>query len=387
VVVVRLFTIPRHPRVAAFSAAALYGIHGTVFQTAAWACVAQELFCILFSALALRAWITTIASHAQSAKQWRAWPVPLFYALALFSKEGAVVLPVIGALFLIPSRPKSMSKGPTLVAAAACVAVAIVYLVIRSRLVTPPPPGSPYEPVLGWNLLRNGLCLGAFMLNASREVLRTAVQDQAVPATLLGALCVGLQAVAVALMLRARTPYQERTGLWVLPVWTIVAIAPYLLPAWNCYPYYAMLGMLPYAVLTARGAGDMRRFWVPAVLACASSLLFQAIEFRASYPATIARARWARVELQKVAAMPGLIGTGHDRPLYLVAEDYNRCAAMGAVSGVAMALGVDRRDVVLIENDTDLSAAKRDIPVLIVSATGASATTVGAFLQSREGGP
>ncbi|MCC7392324.1 hypothetical protein IT571_08220 [Candidatus Sumerlaeota bacterium] len=322
---------------AGFLAAFFYGMQGAMFLPAAWVSGAQELYAILFSALFLLAvGVWGWGFHSRNEATRRLWiaSCPVLLALALLSKEGAAVLPLLAVILSWLLRRRPAGKWLPLI----CVIVYVAWFALRSRHVAPLPQDSPYSYKFGTNVVRNLGALAAFSLNLPREALQVAHFAGERWWLAWGGACVAFQAIAVGLMARCAR-LDRRTVLALAGFW-LAAILPVLPLAWNCYPYYALLGLMALAIVAAMGGATHTR-----IIALVSSLLSALIliggELFLPYPAPLAAARWGERQLENLRASE--FRARADR--YAVEVDDRSFGAMGNEHGIAMALGIRAEQV------------------------------------------
>ena len=218
----------------------------------------------------------------------------LSFALALLSKEIAVLLPLLAVTLSLarPARPQlTPGHWVTLLAIAAST---LVWLAVRDRIVVGGAPQYQFE--FGGNMLRNAASLSAFFLNTPREAIRFAL-EQEWRAVLWGGSCLLLQVAAVwQLWCAARARIGSRQRL-ALVAFAIAACGPYFLLAWNCYAYYVALSLLAFAILAALAADNRHRLLSAAKLAFASSVLATGGNHFLDYPSLLGRANWGERQL------------------------------------------------------------------------------------------
>lgn len=317
-------------------AAMLYGVLALHLLPVHWVAAANSPLVVLFSSLAMSAWLA-LGQAAGARHAWLAMATPLLLALALLSKESAILTPV---LMLVLSIFAGRRPGPSQVLAwLACLAVAAVWLALRTRATGAPAP--EYAYAFGTNLARNAVSACAWLLNVPREALRMLATGA--PAT--GAAWTAAAAVPMLLGLglavrggRLRlTPRQ-----WLLlPVAVGIAYAPYLPLQWNSYAYYAAVAAIVPAIALARLLAGRRVAPVVAVLLALSSAVAVEGTRRLDHPGLLGRARWAEStlrELERLSPRP---------PLSVVVADEQRFYAIGG-AGLAWRLGLAPAQVRLV---------------------------------------
>lgn len=319
------------PRAAAVGCAggALYALLALHFLPVHWAAAANSSLSVLCSALLLGAWLEA-GQRRGGARAALLLALPLLQALALLSKESAVLLPglmLVLWLFAGRARPR---RGEVL-GWLACALVALAWLWLDRRIALNQDPA--YQLRLGGNVLRNAVALGAWLLNIPREALRLALEGQAGRAALWAAGIVLPLLLALGLAAwRGRWRPTPRQGL-LAAGFVGLAYAPYFLLAWNSYAYYAATAVVLPVLLLARAVAGTRRAPLVLVLLGLSSLLAVEGSRRLEHPALVGRARWAQQVLD------GLEPGQARAPLEVLVEDEQRFYAIG-VPGLAWRLGL-----------------------------------------------
>jgi hypothetical protein len=171
-----------------------------------------------------------------------------------------------------------------------------------------------------------------------------------------------LTATAAALLVTAwRRSLGGRT-LAAFAVWFAVGVSPYLLLRWNCYPYYALFGLLPLTVLAA-AASDSRFSSKALALYATSVVLVLAGQYVVPFPATLARARLAEESLRLIRSQQV-----QQAPVYIVIEQAeSEFNAVGWEKGIALRTGTeaDRWQVTTTppDNATILRFRPRTTPI------------------------
>lgn len=314
-------------------AAMLYGVLALHLLPVHWVAAANSPLLVLFSALAMAAWLA--AGQAAGARQaLLAVATPPLLALALLSKESAVLAPVLMVVLSIfagrrPGRAQVLAW-------VACLAVAAGWLALRARATGAPAP--EYAYAFGGNLVRNTASLCAWLLNVPREALRML----ATGATAAGAAWAAAAAlpvlVGLGLAVRGGVSRLAPRQWLLLPVAVGIAYAPYLPLQWNSYAYYAAVAAIVPAIALARLLAGRRVAPVVALLLAVSSAIAVEGTRRLDHPGLLGRARWAEStlrELERQSPRP---------PLSVVVEDEQRFYAIGG-AGLAWRLGLAPGDV------------------------------------------
>ena len=313
------------PRTAGIAAAFVYGIHGSHFLPAVWACGNQDSMLVLLLALALRFWLESLTTDGLRSALAGGATVAAS-ALALLSKEAAVVLPVLMLLLAawVWPRPRLALRHGLIGLAVVGLTAAWWYVNRRHTLPLP----APYQIRIGTNVVRNALSLGLFAWNVPREALRFMVTDRSPAAAIWAAACLLSQVAGCALLWPALRAALTRKKALILAGFALIGLAPYLPLAQHCYEYYTSLALIAYAVLLANAAGS-RMFPVAAAVLFASSALSTLGNHWLEEPAVLARARWGQRQLEIVAAQQAERPDRFIPPIVLWIEDEHRSDVLG----------------------------------------------------------
>lgn len=341
-------------------AAFLYGIHGTNFIPAAWATAIHTPLAVLFSALALRVWIANLRPPGGGAAGPGLLLVPVFFLLALFSKESALLAAALGLLvtFWAWPRYRPTTGGWWVMVFSALLAVA--WLLIRHHVTVSPT--DAYEMHIGTNVLRNSVSMLLFLFNVPREALRFVLQEQSLTAALWGAACLLLQALAVWLLVRTGAHRLTGKGIGILTLFFLVACAPYFALSWNSYAYYITLGLIVWPIVIVVSGVPAKTKAAAVAAALLSSALALGGNMTLDYPSLLGRAKWAHAQLPIIeAALPT-----PPKRLYVQAENHHKYMGIGPY-GLAYALGMKREQIVELAEGKRLP---RGSTVLLVPAQG-----------------
>lgn len=316
----------------AFWAALLYGAHNAFFLPVAWGSGAQEILGLFFSSLSLLAWM---AWGTDAGKTNLVYLISAMFAqvLAHGSKEGTVALAVAVPTFLVLGR----TRWPRVLAATLItVVLADLWLEFRGGYVAPPGPGSPYEYLFGMNMIRNAGALLAFAGGLPREAVQLFVVHRDPWALAWGVACLLLFSGGAVLVLRGL--FERRSAaLFAAPLLMFgLSLAPYVPLRWNCYPYYALFGLMAWPVAVALAWGEGRRLRAAGALVIASTLYCALGEHWAPPPAPLARAQ--RIASVRESLRQSLRSYPPDMPLFLAGnEDSDLYVGMGWRQGLRLA--------------------------------------------------
>lgn len=354
----RLYAPDREALPAGVLAFFLYGVHASHFLPAAWAAAANDSVAVLFAAVALRFWL--VVTTAEHGKAGRAVLTVLCLALALLSRDSAIVLPALGLLLTLWLRPRYRPSCTAWVTGGACICVALAWLLLRDYFTLPADPA--YKMRFGLNVLRNTGALVLFLFNTPFEALRFFFFVEPSPRYVLwGVACFAPQAVAFVILLRGARARLGKTGVLILGAFFIVGCAPYFLLSVNCYPYYISLGLFAYAMVAGLARLDRRRLTGVLMLTVFSSTLATLGNFHLDSPSHIGRARWAERQLESLQSLHRVQPELFAAPLVVVVEDEHRFLGF-RTEGIAYRLGIPIADILVSEPG--------ERPVLVVPKAG-----------------
>ena len=318
--------------------AGFYGVLAVSLLTVHWVAAANSPLLVLSSTLLLASWLAASRAAAGRCLLLLAL-VPCLLTVALLTKESAILMPVL-MLLLSRFSGARLRRGEWGVLAVS-VAVAVVWLMLRSKATLPPAP--QYAYVFGGNLVKNGASFGAWLLNVPREALRMIATGELLRGAgwaLLAALPMLLSwALAASKGGWARINHRQ----WgLLAVFAVVTYAPYFPLVWNSYEYYAAISAILPAIVLARLLQGRRIALVAAGLMALSCWVSVAGTRWLDHPGLIGRARWAETSLQQLA------GQQLKAPLWVIVADEQRFYAVGA-HGLAWRLELPLEQVHVVE--------------------------------------
>ena len=345
-------------------AALFYGLHGAHFLSAAWASASNQSLVTLFCALALGFWL--IACTVAGVKGCLAGVTAIVCSVAaLLTKEFGAVLPLLQLLLLAWIWPRHKPTLRVWILGMASLGVTGTWWLVRRRLGLPPPPPE-YAIHLGLNVPRNAISLGLFLLNVPRESLRFMLLQHSLGAGLWAITCLALQAAGCTLLWYGNAVRLSRRDYGLAAAFTITGCAPCLLLAWNCYAYYLSVALIPYAILLGLAASQARRARLAILLIVASAAISTAGNHLLPYPAAVARAHWARRQLEIVASLRDGNPKVFRGTVYVHVEDDHKFQGFG-VCGLAYALDKRPEDFVILD---PAKPVMKDRRVLVVPADG-----------------
>jgi hypothetical protein len=246
-----------------------------------------------------------------------------------------------------------------------CLAVTLVWLLLRDHFTTPADPA--YAMRLGLNVLRNIGALALFLFNVPFEALRMFLFVTPSPWYVLwGAAAFVLQVIACVILVRSVREQLGRNGLLMLGALFMIGCVPYYLLSINCYPYYISFGLFAYAIVASMARLGRRQLATVMMLTIFSSALATLGNFFLDSPSHIGRARWVERQLITLESLSRTRPELFAAPLVVVVEDEHRYLGFRS-EGLAYRLGVPLADIVVTET-VDSAAVQR--PVLVVPKKG-----------------
>lgn len=332
-------------------AATIYGSWALHLLPVHWAAAANNSMLVLFTALALAAWVPLLHDRLLVRTRAALWAAVLVcFCAALLSKESAALTPVLMLCLHGFVRAGACASGsrrlPTDAIALWLVSIAVLALWVWLRHHYTSQMDENYALRLGSNVLKNSVAMLAWLLNVPREALRMLATGQLA----LGAGWAAIVAVPVLVLwllairrARCNVSWRQWTcmGLFVL-----IAYSPYLLLTWNSYAYYAAVAaVLPTIVLARCLAGRPLAVLGAALLVLSSTLAVHGSR-QLDHPGVIGRAYWAEATLEQIKH-------SHQQqamtaPVWVQAADAQRFYAIGA-SGLQWRLGLPSGSVHVVQ--------------------------------------
>jgi hypothetical protein len=327
--------------------AGVYAVSAIHFTPIHWTSSGDSLLIVLWSTLTLAAWAGSPLSRP-SIRALLSGSIPILQILALFSKESAVLLPLLMLCLSAFAWERCKPGRPEIAAWVTCSVLILVWLALRERFILPPAP--EYALVFEANVLRNAASLAAWCLNIPREALRMMILGPHVDG-MLWALAAGLPMTAFiylagfSLVNRVSVRQAAAVALFVL-----VGYGPYFFLAWQSYEYYAQVAMIMPAVLLARGMMLSTRAYIAMVLFSLSSFIAIEGSRMVGYPGLIGRARWAEEQLSNIVTHDIVAQATRDvsTPLLVSVTNPHEFYAIGT-AGLAWRLALSESDVVIVE--------------------------------------
>lgn len=299
-----------------------------------WAAAANNSLLTLFTTLCLAAWI--YSAQASGVRRAVALAtVPLLLALALLSKESAVLMLPLMLLvrWFAGQRQTGRADVITLLV---CAVITAIWVVLHARFTAGT--DAAYQLMLGRNVVRNVVAFAAWMSNIPREAVRMATSGPWPKALAWMAVTALPMLVACAMALwHGRSRLSSRQWLCVV-LFAGIAYGPYFLLSWNSYAYYAAIApILPVIALACCCIDHPRLLVILALVALSSWAAVEGTRLL-DHPGLIGRARWAESMLQDLQHRQV------HKPLWVAVHDSHRFYAVGA-SGLAWRLHLAVGDI------------------------------------------
>lgn len=336
---------------------AIYGTLALHLLPIHWAAAANNSMLVVFTSLALAAWVAARQTSGLRRTLLLSAILPLL-AAALLCKESAVLIPLLMVVLTVFTGKHAIARAEILVWIA-CLGLVALWWLLRARFTADT--DAQYDLILGTNLIRNGLSLVAWLLNVPREAPRMVATDE-MGLGLLWAAVTAIPMVAVWIIALTRRHARLDARHWILTVlFCVLAYAPYFPLAWNSYAYYAAIAAILPAIVLARSLAGRRGAVVAGVLIGLSSWFAVAGTRWLDHPGLIGRADWAEATFQSLAH------ASFGPSLCVQANDRQRFYAIGA-AGLAWRLGLHPESVHLV--DTCPEPAERRQQCLIIDNEG-----------------
>jgi len=294
-----------------------------------WVAAANNSMLVLFSSLALAAWIDAPCRDGLR-RVLLLVAVPPLLALALLCKESAVLTPLLMVVLGLFCGRQRWRVGE-IATLAACLLLVAIWLVLDRRFTADT--DASYTLELGANVLRNGVSFIAWMLNVPREAIRLAMTGSLLPALAWSALAALPMLAACTLAVRGQQHTLSPRQWLGVAVFAGLAYGPYFLFSWNSYAYYAAVAAILPAIVLARLGAAHPRLWLIAALLALSAWSAVSGTRHVSQPGLIARAQWGEHLLRQLEQQPP------EAPLWVATGDEQRFYAIGQ-AGLAWRLGI-----------------------------------------------
>lgn len=318
--------------------AGFYGVLAVSLLAVHWVSAANSPLLVLFTTLLLASWLA--ASTATAGKRLLLLAVvPFVLAVALLSKESAILMPVLMLICSLFTGAR-LRRGEWLVLAS-CAVLGGIWLLLREKNTLPPAPQYAYG--FGGNLIKNGASFGAWLLNVPREALRMIATGELLKGAA-WALLAALPVVVGWVLAASKGGWRrlDRRQWALLVVFAVVAYAPYFPLVWNSYEYYAAISAILPAIALARLLQGRRLAVLVAALMAASCWVSAAGTRWLDHPGLIGRARWAEASVQQLGAQK------LKAPLWVHVADDQRFYAIG-LHGLAWRLGVPLEQIQAVD--------------------------------------
>lgn len=274
----------------------LYGIHAANFLPVVWASAANSSLAVIASALSLGFWIKALSVTDHKEEIGSLLAALVLYVIALFCREIAIVIPVLGALIYVLTWPELKPSRLVLLSGLLSVIVAIIWLLLRTEMVVQS--DEAYGFNFGSNIFRNAASLLLFFFNVPREGLRFILTEPSLAVIGWISACFLFQFAAVVFFVRAAWKFLQRQILFFLCLFAVIGCAPYFILNENSYAYYIAIALFAYAVVITLGLERQDLLARGLILAVISSLLSWTGNYFLEYPSLLGRAMWVEDQMQ-----------------------------------------------------------------------------------------
>lgn len=297
----------RRPMWLAVLAAGVYGLHGLHLLPVHWVAATNSAMLITWMTLGWSLWLRLSHSPGQPVMGSThalatVAGVLVLQALALCSKESAILWPVLALVlgwFVAPGRLPGRWQW---VAWGLCVGLCLVWWVLRQRFTAQVE--ANYVLTMGSNVLVNATAMLAWLMNVPREAIRLLMAGDVALGALWCAMVLLPMGGAMALVAQGAWASMGGHRLAACVVFAAVACSPYLLLAQQSYEYYAALAWVLPSMVFAVGAWSSSA----PVSACILFFLASLVSVKGSewvgQPTLLARAHWAEADLVRLSKGP-----------------------------------------------------------------------------------
>lgn len=327
----------------ALLAAALYAASAVNFLVLHWVSAINSSILVFFMALAMGLWVLMPALRQPT--KWLFWLLlPLLQLAALFSKESAILLPLLLlalSAFLYGQQRYGRAE---MIALLLCIFVCVVWFYCYRQII--PKANSAYSMLLGTNLIKNTAALLGWLMNIPREAVRLVLIGNLVAGVAWALAVVIPMVLVVALALRGLA---KQLALWqwlAAGAFCAFAYAPYFLLTRQSYEYYAAIALILPVILLARGLLQSSKLhW--ALWCCAISALLSVQGSRmVDYPGVIGRAWWGERQIAYLAS--DIAHKTLPNPLVVSIVNHHQYAALGG-KGLMWRLQIPEQQIILAD--------------------------------------
>lgn len=317
--------------------AAMQAVHVASYLPLHWVAAMNSPTLVFFLCITLSVWIA-LPRLGGSLRWLGLMSLPLLQLLALFSKESAILIPVLVVAIAVFLRDKQRYSLADILVWLLCVMICLVWLYFYKQFT--PQRDSAYSIALGENLLVNSLGFVAWVFNIPREALRLIVTDQPFKGAVWALVCfmpvAMLYVFSYLKLIREIKWHQWFAGL----AFMVLAYGPYFVLADQTYEYYAAVAVIFPLLLVAYALLKSDRLGVGLILLGISSIAAIQGTRSADYPAVIGRAYWAEQQIERIKSQP------IELPLVVAVANKHQFAAIG-ILGLSWRLGIPVNQVVL----------------------------------------
>ena len=323
----------------------VFGLSGVHFLPVHWISTANSSFLVVSVGVYVFIWLKATTLPADRKALFLCVINPFVLAMALFSKESAVLAPMLAVCTQYYST--DTRKLDRIQAASLIIAFLVVSTWFLVDFIFSPPKDPGYALHLGLNTIKNLTAQFAWLLNTPREAFRMLVGGQILIATLWIASTVAL--AGTALFISCNPQRNKLANRWLL-IFILISYLPYYFLTSQSYAYYAAISLIPLAITMASGLMHARLSWVAVAALIASSSICIVGSRNAPNPSLIGKALKGESELIKLSSEK------IDAPLYVKIRNSNQFYAVG-LEGLAWRLRIPSHSVILV-NDCPGDAMK-----------------------------
>ncbi len=330
----------QNPVVHAVIVAAMHAIHVASYLPLHWVSAMNSPVLVFFLCITLTVWIAVPTLNS-----WRRLLalvcLPLLQLLSLFSKEVAILIPLLVVVLAVFLQGKQQYRIGEIITWLVCVVICLVWLYFYREFT--PNRHSAYGITLGKNLIINSFSFLAWLFNIPREALRMIVLEQRLLGGIWAAVCFMPLCILYWISMRALKPELRWIQWGAVLAFIVVTYGPYFVLADQAYEYYAAIAVIFPLLLIAHALLKLNKLGVGLILMGISSLVAIQGTRSADYPAIIGRAYWAEQQIEWIKSQP------LELPLVVTVANEHQFAAIG-VLGLSWRLEIPTDQIVLSQH-------------------------------------
>ncbi|WP_039913955.1 hypothetical protein [Cellvibrio mixtus] len=315
----------------------MHAVHVASYLPLHWVSAMNSPVLVFFLCVTLTVWIVVPTLHG-----WQRLLglvcLPLLQLLSLFSKEVAILIPLLVVIMAIFLQGKQQFRAGEIIIWLVCVVICLVWLYFYQEFT--PNRHSAYGITAGKNLIINSFSFLAWLFNIPREALRMIVLEQRLLGVVWAIACFIPLCILYWISVRALKPELKWIQWCAALAFIVVAYGPYFVLANQAYEYYAAVAVIFPLLLITHALIKSNQLEVGLILIGISSLAAIQGTRSVDYPAIIGRAYWAEQQIQWIKSQP------IELPLVVTVTNEHQFAAIG-VMGLSWRLGVPIDQIVL----------------------------------------